>query len=270
MNQLRLNTASEVQANDINKVAAFLAHEQIRDLRSHLPVDCIVLCASSVLYGADYVFDAIASRPGLTKTLVLCGGIGHSTRLMYESVEKSSKYQALRGKLDGLPEARVLEQMYACHPGVPSEPGGPQILIEDRSTNCGENASKTWELCKVNNVTPRSIVVVQDPTMSLRTLASFQKVYSESEEPPEFYSCPTFVPKVHLEEPEYAFVQTKSTTTLWTLNRFFELILGEIPRLRNDMTGYGPKGRGFIVKVDIPEDVEASWARLKTSIDSSR
>lgn len=40
------------------------------------------------------------------------------------------------------------------------------------------------------------------------------------------------------------------------------LALGEIPRLRDDENGYGPRGRGFIAHVDIPEAVEAAWRRL--------
>jgi len=39
-------------------------------------------------------------------------------------------------------------------------------------------------------------------------------------------------------------------------------VMGEIPRLRNDADGYGPKGRGFIVAVDIPPAVEAAYDRL--------
>ena len=44
--------------------------------------------------------------------------------------------------------------------------------------------------------------------------------------------------------------------------RLLSLALGEIPRLRDDENGYGPRGRGFIAHVDIPEAVEAAWRRL--------
>lgn len=44
--------------------------------------------------------------------------------------------------------------------------------------------------------------------------------------------------------------------------RLLSLALGEIPRLRDDENGYGPRGRGFIAHVDIPEKVEAAWRRL--------
>jgi hypothetical protein len=46
------------------------------------------------------------------------------------------------------------------------------------------------------------------------------------------------------------------------MERFVSLILGEIPRLRDDERGYGPKGRGFIAHVDVPDGVLAAFSRL--------
>jgi hypothetical protein len=46
------------------------------------------------------------------------------------------------------------------------------------------------------------------------------------------------------------------------MERFVSLVMGEIPRLRNDENGYGPNGRGYIVAVDIPPAVEAAYDRL--------
>lgn len=43
---------------------------------------------------------------------------------------------------------------------------------------------------------------------------------------------------------------------LWSVDRYLSLITGELPRLRDDATGYGPRGRDFIAHVDIPQEVE--------------
>lgn len=40
---------------------------------------------------------------------------------------------------------------------------------------------------------------------------------------------------------------------LWSVERYLSLITGELPRLRDDATGYGPCGHDFIVHVDIPQ-----------------
>lgn len=42
-----------------------------------------------------------------------------------------------------------------------------------------------------------------------------------------------------------------------------QLILGEISRLRDDENGYGPRGKDFIVHVDVPEPVIGAYERLK-------
>lgn len=49
---------------------------------------------------------------------------------------------------------------------------------------------------------------------------------------------------------------------VWDVDRFLSLLLGEIPRLRDDPAGYGPAGKGFIDHVNIPTAVEAAHARL--------
>lgn len=49
---------------------------------------------------------------------------------------------------------------------------------------------------------------------------------------------------------------------VWDVRRFISLLLGEIPRLRDDATGYGPQGKGFIDHVDIPAEVEEAHGWL--------
>jgi hypothetical protein len=46
------------------------------------------------------------------------------------------------------------------------------------------------------------------------------------------------------------------------VERFLSLLLGEIPRLRDDENGYGPNGKRFIGHVEIPDDVLAAYERL--------
>ena len=49
---------------------------------------------------------------------------------------------------------------------------------------------------------------------------------------------------------------------MWPVDRYLSLILGEVPRLRDDAKGYGPAGRDFIVHVDFPPSVEQAWQVL--------
>ncbi|MBM7833316.1 hypothetical protein [Clostridium sardiniense] len=47
------------------------------------------------------------------------------------------------------------------------------------------------------------------------------------------------------------------------MNRYLSLIMGEIPRLLDNKEGYGPKGRGFIVHVEIFKNVLKAYDKLK-------
>ena len=50
---------------------------------------------------------------------------------------------------------------------------------------------------------------------------------------------------------------------MWTIERYAQLLMGEIPRLRDDTDGYGPAGRGFIAHTDVPEAVLSSFYALQ-------
>lgn len=266
-------TANAGTASDINLLSRFLAHEQIKDLSAHAPVDCIVICASAVFYQAEILFHVLSARPDLAKTIVLCGGIGHSTPLIYDAVAKSTKYHALADEVVGLPEARVLEKILKRYFDVCAITSkGCKILVEDKSTNCGANASQSRKVLEVAGVpTARTVIIMQDPTMALRTVASFEKTYADLEVPPKFLSCPKLVPEMQVSGSELKYSVTDVPgTELWETGRFFDLIMGEIPRLRNDEAGYGPNGKDFITHVDIPAEVEDAWKRLAGALGNRR
>jgi hypothetical protein len=258
-------TAYSGNASDINLLARFLAYEQIQDLESHPPVDCIVICASAILHQAEKLFHALQVAPKLAKTVVLCGGMGHSTPLIWDAVDKSSKYTSLGPSIRGKPEARVLEEIMRKYFKIGCiDTGECKLLIEDNSTNCGANALNSRTLLEASGVlTPKTCIIIQDPTMALRTIASFEKTYANLENPPKFLSCPVFVPEIRFKNPTFEYsVAGIPGFELWEFGRFMELILGEIPRLKDDEEGYGPKGKGFINHIDIPTEVEDAWKRV--------
>ncbi|KAF3403611.1 Protein YdcF [Penicillium rolfsii] len=250
---------------DINTLAEYLSDCEVRDLSSVSPVDCIVLCASQVLYGAEMIFAALQKRPGLTKCLVLCGGTGHSTDLLYRSVGKHPRYSRLIHTIQGLPEARVLERIldeFFDRSRITAQ--GCRILIEEESTNCGQNASESRQvLSQAGFTTMKRSIIIQDPTMMLRTKASFERAYKDAPFTVSFLSCPVFVPKLQISCDGVLQYQNETIVSgMWTFERFIELIMGEIPRLRDDEEGYGPRGRDFISHVNLPSEIQVAWSRL--------
>lgn len=255
---------------DINLLSRFLACSELQDLSSCHPVDYIVICVSAVFHQAEVLFRVLEENPNLTKTLVLCGGKGHSTPLIYDAVAEDATYHPLHDEITGLPEARVLEkimQRYFNIPAITAE--GCRILIEDQSTNCSANAIECRKILEACGATaPKRMILIQDPTMQTRTLAAFSKVYSDLSRPPEILSCPIFIPKMGLSPSGSLLydVQDVAEEELWEHSRFFGLIMGEIPRLRM----YGPEGTNSIVHVAIPEEVEQAWRRLQDVLESKR
>lgn len=254
---------------DINLVSEFLSDNQ-QDLSQ---ADCIVICASAVLYSAEVLFTTLQQQPSLTKALVLCGGVGHSTKLLYDAVKAHPVFSRIADEVQDLPEAKVLERILAkFYDRSLITKEGCRILLEPKSTNCGQNASFCRKvLDDAGFQAPRTCIVIQDPTMMLRTRASFEKAYEDAQSPVSIVSCPIFVPYMQLSQCgtlEYCPISTASE--LWSKDRFLELIMGEVPRLRDDKDGYGPQGRGFIPHVDIPDDVEAAWSRLEVMVKRYR
>lgn len=232
--------------------------------------------------------------------LVLCGGIGHSTHYMHDALARHPRYHVIADKVRRHPEARVLqaiaeeffglvvsdqtanEAQESCPTDAIEE--SLTVLVEDQSTNCGANASMTKGLLARHGIhNPHSIIVAQDPTMCRRTAASFGKLYeADAESRPQILCWPTFVPRVTMVEAQTVassgpLSQLTFQTTpmsgpdpddLWEMPRFADLIMGEIPRLRDTVDGYGPRGKGFISHVDVPPSVENAWRILRSSLGS--
>lgn len=50
---------------------------------------------------------------------------------------------------------------------------------------------------------------------------------------------------------------------MWNIDRYINLLMGEIPRLTDNKEGYGPRGKDFLIHIDIPEKVENAFLELK-------
>lgn len=246
-------------AADLNTVARFLAAPDLTVLTPAAveeqglaaPADLLVLLGNSVLATLDAV--AAGMQAGVAERLLIAGGRGHSTRHLRAAVRADPRYEGL--PLDDRAEAEILRGLLARWHGLDPQ----SILVETESTNCGANAEEARALLRQRGLRPDEVVLVQDPTMQRRTRASFRRVWGDP--PPRFLNGPPFVPTVEADGDALVFAQP-DRAGLWPMERFVSLVMGEIPRLRNDENGYGPAGRGYIVAVEIPPAVEAAYDRL--------
>lgn len=262
-------------AENVNTISTFLSHEEVQlDLSTDQHYDAIVLCVSAIFHCAETLFEAIQQRgSSLTPALILCGGIGHSTPHLYTAVSQNPRYTHLASRINGLPEAQVMQKILnTCYATDTAKTSAVKVLIEDQSTNCGANATETKKLLRKHgiSVVGGKVLIIQDPTMSLRTKMSFEKAFEDDEV--VFEACPTFVPRVKEVDGRLRFDESGGVEEeqLWDMNRFLGLVLGEIVRLRDDEEGYGPRGKGFIGHVDVPDSVLEAYARLEKSVQAKR
>ncbi|WP_284150203.1 YdcF family protein, partial [Escherichia coli] len=183
------------------------------------------------------------------------GSIGHSTTFLYSAIAQHPHYNTIR--TTGRAEATILADIAHQFWHIPHE----KIWIEDQSTNCGENARFSIALLKQAVERVHTAIVVQDPTMQRRTMATFRRMTGDNPDAPRWLSYPGFVPQLGNNADSVIFIN--QLQGLWPVERYLSLLTGELPRLRDDSDGYGPRGRDFIVHVDFPAEVIHAWQTLK-------
>lgn len=331
LNQIDIMSCSTIVSSaqaveDINLLTRFLADSQLSSLSppiisatAAITINprILILVGSAILDLPTAVFSffrtnahnlsdndaSIEIHPySSISTLVLTGGIGHSTKYLYDAILSHPIYYQLPsligcpdGDLNRLSEARLFYFIFVhFHDGEHivkswNNGRGLKVIVEDQSTNCGANAAMSKAMLDHNTIllgnretgidedTREDVIIVQDPTMSLRTKASFEKMYEDQFRRGQvrFWNWPVISPVVRLDEAgeigwDTAEMHEIDIKGLWTMSRFFGLLLGEIPRLRDDENGYGPRGKGFIAHIDIPSRIESAWKKLNEILDHSR
>ena len=127
-----------------------LMHQELRT------ADAIVVLGSHDIQVGEYAAQLYLA--GWAPLLVFSGGTGRLT----EGWQK--------------PEAEIFAEA-AIRLGVPKE----KILLEDKSTNTGENIQFTKALLDAENIVVQKIILVQKPYMERRAYATCKKQWPEVE-----------------------------------------------------------------------------------------
>lgn len=127
----RLSAATLAAAN---QVGAWLAQDDLATLPALPQVDVVVLAGNAVIPTIDAACRLAAERE---VPLLISGGVGHSTGYLYEAVRQDPRYRRL--PVDGRPEAHILADIAHDYWHIPHS----RLVVEDQSTNCGENARFT-------------------------------------------------------------------------------------------------------------------------------
>lgn len=188
------------------------------------------------------------------KKIFLVGGIGHATAKLHRNFEKQGiTFDST------LSESEMCFQYLKAKYRLPDE----AFLLETVSTNSGENARNALEMMRREGELPRRILLMNDPTLQRRTKATFEKVWST--EKVQFINYVPFVPQVVAIGKEIHFTQPELNGQ-WSKEYFYALVLGEMVRLKDDENGYGPKGKGYLNHVEIPEEVWVAYQRIASQV----
>ena len=57
-------------------------------------------------------------------------------------------------------------------------------------------------------------------------------------------------------------LQPQNSLGMWSAQDYIRLLMGEIPRLQDKPDGYGPRGKNYLVHVDIPDQVQEAFDSL--------
>lgn len=242
--------------NDVNQTAAFLAKRDVAELTTAALQEKYQINQADVLmvFGNDlpYVMEAAskAFQKGIAKQMILCGGVGHSTKRLRKAVGCSEKYPWDEKELGTLSEAEIYGKIAVEQYGISAE----YILLEKESTNSGENARNGLALAKQKGIELSSIILMQDPLLQRRADATLRPMAKGT----IVMSYAPFLPTVQKDGS-----LNGEIAGLWNEERMLGLMFGEILRLYDDEYGYGPRGKGFIAHVEIPEEVMQAAERLK-------
>ncbi|MBS1600252.1 MAG: YdcF family protein [Bacteroidetes bacterium] len=178
--------------------------------------DCIFALGSHDLRVADRAADLYLE--GWAPWVIFSGGLGNLTKEIWSEPE-ADQFAAI-----------------AVKRGVPAK----NILIENKSTNTGENILFTQQLLSAKNFDPQSFIVVQKPYMERRSYATFKKHWPQK--------------KLLVTSPQLSFDEYITETI--TEEKLVNIMVGDLQRIKL----YPAKG--FQVYQEIPDDVLEAYEEL--------
>lgn len=159
---------------------------------------------------------------GWAPLLIFSGGLGAITKTLWTTPE-ADRFAAI-----------------AIGMGVPAD----CILIENRSTNTGENVAFTRRLLAERGLQPRSFILVQKPYMERRSYATFRKVWPD---------MPVIVTSPQVSFDDYL---SRYTNEALSPADVISIMVGDLQRVRC----YPDKG--FQIPQEIPDDVWNAFEQL--------
>jgi uncharacterized SAM-binding protein YcdF (DUF218 family) len=178
--------------------------------------DCIFVLGSHDLRVAERAAQLYLEE--WAPMIIFSGGLGNFTKETWTEAE-ADQFAAIAVSM-GVPEG--------------------SILIENKSTNTGENILFTQQLLARKNMDPGSFIVVQKPYMERRSYATFKKHWADK--------------KLIVTSPQIIFEEYPTEEI--SLERVIHIMVGDLQRIK-----FYP-AKGFQIFQEIPPDVWQAYEQL--------
>lgn len=204
--------------------------------------DVAVLFGGTILAGAATF--AAAMRANLARRYVIVGGHGHTTDTLFATAHRL---------IAGLPEVATEAELFAA---LLARENLQVDALERRSTNCGNNIANLLALLRERGWAHDTLLLMQDATMQRRMSATLAL------QAPDCCAINYATYAVQVADDLRISVPPLG---MWSSDRFVSLLTGEIARLHDTATGYGPNGLNYLAHVDVPEAVLAADALIRAN-----
>ncbi len=178
--------------------------------------DCILVLGSHDTRVAERAAELYLA--GWAPMIIFSGGLGNFTKDMWTETE-ADLFAGIAKKM-----------------GVPGE----NILIENKSTNTGENIRFTQQLLAQKDLDMKTFIVVQKPYMERRSYATFKKHWPDK--------------RLIVTSPQI-FFEGYPTEEI-TMERVINIMAGDLQRIK-----FYPE-KGFQIFQEIPPDVWQAYEQL--------
>ncbi|MDO4808046.1 MAG: hypothetical protein Q4A07_12470 [Coriobacteriales bacterium] len=224
-----------------------------------------VLFGGAIIGSVDVL--AHAMRRGVACCYAIVGGRGHATNLLDESVARElSQWDYGRGPAPAPgvdSEARMLEALLAQRWGLHAD------LLEGRSTNCGNNITFLLDMLDERGYVPKSVVLCQDAVMQRRMDATWRRQVRDRPcyANVKVINWASYQPRLVARGASLEWAEAPEG--MWPIEAYLNLLVGEVARLTNDEQSYGPRGRDFVVPVEVSNAVREAAEVLKRCVDGA-
>lgn len=181
--------------------------------------DCIIVLGSHDTRVAER--GAQLYIEGLAPWIIFSGGLGRLTDDLWDK-----------------PEAEIFAEI-AKNIGVPAD----RIIIENKSTNTGENAAYTKKIIEQKNLNFKNYILVQKPYMERRAYATFKKRWPETD---FVVTSPQMTFEEYCNDPDSDI----------SMDEVINIMVGDLQRIMI----YPEKG--FQIRQYIPDDVKKAYNEL--------